>query len=133
MIEARAIKYKDGTVRKIETCSFCGCKYWDIEQRDYICYELHITKGYDRKSKSVLIRNLNGIKKNCPLSIYDRVRRHTAKEKPVAKNDIIIETKEERTGGLKTGFCVKETGQFWSMEGRRIKDEDIIGWWYHDS
>lgn len=127
----RAIFSKNGW-RKIETCSFCGCRYWEENIKDYICFEL-IFNGISRRNDDVLIDNLNGIKSNCPLPLWDKVKKHDPKDKPKKLKPILIKFKDTDINVIKTrtGWLNDTDTPTWTVHGHGVlEDRDVIEWGY---
>jgi len=81
MSESRAIVYKDGGYREVNSCSQCG--NFDVYYKKdgcgfgvltFSCAELCFMLMCDRWDERVAIIDYNSISGNCPLPYYDSVR-----------------------------------------------------------
>ena len=134
MSESRAMVYKDGSCREVNSCSQCG--NFDVYYKKdgcgfgvltFSCAELCLMLMCDRWDERVAIIDYNSISGNCPLPDWEKVRKHSPDEHP-ENNEAVLLKLEYTPNSLhdpgilyRMGYVV-ENADYWSCFDRTILD-----------
>jgi len=135
---SRAIVYKDGGCREVNSCSQCG--NFDVYYKKdgcgfgvltFSCAELCLMLMCDRWDERVAIIDYNSISGNCPLPLWDRIKTHAPDEFPEPNEDLIIKYRRKREQPCTvTGFRGKENWYLLSTHRGFSDDIKVISWEY---